>query len=347
MGAVAKFFCTEPNMKQFVVLCLFATVFARPGSYSKGDEFDFLISSCLYENWDLEKSSEENMNNVFACLKCFDEIVDPMTEVGIPEARACTETFLPEENAACSSQIAGLEPGNVETGTKVAECFEEWAIFAAADYCISESKSTEPIEILTDGSMCMLEGYKNVTMFTHYVHSLDEKRSGKKIRKLQKTRKGEKGVRKYVMKKLLPLAACEVANAEDESRFESCKECFATVTKQNHATVGRQCMSDYLMPYFQECEQLMDSLEKGSSKEDKQEVKKCFGRGLIKHVVGSCSEPETGADPETLLATMECGQEYVIDWVQSNARPEFSKKIVQFLSFDEEDDEDNEDDFEN
>merc|ERR1712198_404609 len=342
MGHSCRRFLIE--MRLFLSVFLFGAVaWARPGPKDK-DDYMFLISSCLTEQWDEEVAMDVNMKNTMDCLGCFEKIPDVMTETGLADAKACVRDYLPEENQACSTQLNGLVAGQEDTGEPVVDCFEEWVANAAAEYCIDRSTSTEPIDVLTDGSMCMLEGLKNVTMFAHYVHDMENSRSGKKIR--GNKMKGKRGnpMKKYVMHELLPLAMCQAANNGDDARIGECKQCFATVTKENHETKAKECSKDFLMPYFQDCEGMMDSMTKSSTKEEKKQLKKCLGRGVIKSIVETCNPGTPVANPTSLLETMECGHEFTIDWVEKNARPEFAKRIVQFLS-DDDDEDDDDDDF--
>jgi len=332
-------------MKLLLSICLFGLVYGRPEIQPNINDFphdyDFLVSSCLFENWELSLGTEENMNNVFACVGCFDQIEDIMTEEGLPKALNCAQQFLPLEFEACAEQLSNVKAGDEESGEAVSECFEEWVYGAAAEYCNSISDSPQPIDKLTDGSMCMMEGFKNTTMFIGYVHSLDTKdnRAGRRIRKLQKKAKEGNPVKRYAMKKLLPLAACQSANQDDQTRIEDCNQCFSKVNKENHKTEGLKCTNDYLVPYFQDCVEMMDPSSQNNPGQ-KKDIKKCFGRGIVKHIVKACNPGDSvDANPDTLMATMECGHEFVVNWVDENARPEFAKQIIQFLSFDDDDSE--------
>merc|ERR1712002_892 len=341
MGAVGWIRSAHSNMKFLIISCFVAASLARPSGpdHQKEEEHGdkFVVRACLTENWKEDADFKQNMDNVMTCIKCFTKIEDYESQSGVDSAKACVSQHLPWEQEACQSELDALTADNEESGEAVIECMEDWQYMALSEWCLGRSESTESLEKLTDGTMCILESIKNVTLFSNYVNHMDGRRQPKKFKKLQNGG-GRKNnpLKNYVMHKLLPAATCEAANMDDQARLDECKQCFESVTKENHKTKVYECTSDFLMPYYQECEESMNSLNENSSKEEKKDVKKCFFRGVIKSVVMRVS-PDTEATPENLLETFEEGHDFVIDWVQNNARPEFAKKIIKFLDDDDED----------
>jgi len=345
MGAVCCIRSADHIMKLLIIVCLVAASQARPsGSEEEKDKHGdrFIIRACLSENWKEGRELKENMEDVMGCIKCFTEIEDYESQAGIDTAKACVSQHLPWEQEACQNELDALTLSNEESGEAVIECMEEWQYGALAEWCLTKTEATEAVEQLTDGTMCILESIKNVTQFSFYVHHMnDGNRRPKKFKKLQNGG-GKDRLKNYVMKKLLPVAACDAANMDDQARLDECKQCFESVTRENHKTKALECSNNFLMPYYQDCEESMNSLNENSSKEEKKAVKKCYIRGVVKSVVMRVNPDGAEATPVKLLETFEEGHEYVMEWVEKNARPEFAKRIIQFL--DDDDDQDDDDD---
>merc|ERR1712127_137655 len=210
---------------------------------------DFIITACLMEKWDeANPDMAANMNQVGKCIKCFEPIGDPMTEADLVTAKSCTAEHLKLENEACSESIAAIDLTNEESLEAVEECFEEWQMTAAGEYCLARSTSETPVDIITDSIGCLMEAHKNVTKFEHYINNLGGPKGnkGKGPRKLQQRRKGGK-MKKYIMGQLLPKAYCNVANDKDETRQAECDACFADLPKGPKAFAGaKDCSQKYL-----------------------------------------------------------------------------------------------------
>jgi len=308
-------------MKLLIVSCLVTVCLARPepGNHGTDDDNDrFAIGACFTENW-------QNTDSMFKCIRCFHEVKDYESQDGLESAKACVSKYLPLENTACKSELDALNAEKAETGEAVIECMVGWQYVALSTFCIEQSQSTEAVEKLTDGSMCIIQGLKNVTKLSDLVHQNDVNRQPKKIQT------NGKSLKDYIFHNLLPKAACEAANENDQASIDGCKQCFASVNRDNFRTNGFECINNFLMPYYQDCDESVKGLDESAPEDEQKDAWKCFIRGIVKSVVMRISPNSALATPENLLATFELGHEFVIDWVQINARPEYAKKIIQHL----------------
>jgi len=329
--------------KLFVVGCLLlAVVAARP---SKEDKEDMkimmkLTAGCAFENWDEAKADEVNLEAVGGCLGCFEEVgEDPMSAEGIAKIKECIASGLPNINQACSNVISLVRTNEDETGEAVMDCIEENTLAAAGERCLSLSDSTDAVEKLTDSSICMLETHKNVTQLGMYM--MAQKAGNTKLKNRQgKGGRGKQMLKGYVESKLLPAAYCYSANEGDDAKINSCKECFKNMNKENFLADAVKCSNDFLLPYYDTCHSELSALTNENIEAEGEAVKKCYVRGVIKHVVADCNPGSPAADLETLGSTLECGHEYVIDWIQKNARPNIAKRLIKMIDEDDDDEDD-------
>jgi hypothetical protein len=335
-------------MRTIFSLCIIALASARPGQQDKGEDVSWVAGSCLVEHWDEELDVKTNMENVNSCLDCWRQVGDPETEEDLAKAKVCTQTQLPMTFQACTTEIDAVNLSDEQTVLPVLKCFKEFQIGAGAEHCLGKiPQSADPIDTLTDGSMCMIEFKKNVTMFERYVSGGNRK--GKKINMGSEKRSERKELNEYVMGTLLPNAHCQAANTNDPARQTACKQCFVDAVLVNPEDVMKEiisCSQNYLLPDYQICHDLLVS-SVPDFKANKREVMKCYIRTLLRHVVSECNpEPVTDVNPATLLKTMGCGKSYIMEWIQANASEKFASKMLKKLARVEEDEEDEEDDTE-
>ncbi|XP_023330049.1 uncharacterized protein LOC111702552 [Eurytemora carolleeae] len=339
-------------MKTIIFFCLIAIASARPGEQLNVEDVDvsWVAGSCLVEHWKDELDLKTNMENINACLDCWRKVGDPMTEDGLKKAKACVESQLPWEFQACADEVNSVELDNPEAVGPVLECFKNFRHEAGANYCLEKvEESEDPIDTLTDGSVCMLEFSKNVTMFQQYTRSSGSDRTGKKIKPGKESGEG-KLLKQYVMGTLMPKAHCEVANIDDLDRQDACTKCFDDSIKADPVDVMKEivaCSDKYLLPAYQTCHDEFVSSLSGSGINNNSIVK-CYIRTVLRYVVSTCnSDTDIEVNPESLLTTLDCGKDFIEDWIRENASDEFADEIIKKLEEDEEneyeEDEDEED----
>jgi len=339
------------KMKVFLTICLLASVSARPGAGDREEKKEEmkammqLTGMCTFENWDETLTDEVNMQAVGECLQCFEGLDDPLTADNLPKTKDCLANRLPAMNQACSTEVSALQVGDEEAGEAVWDCLTDYTKAAAGQRCLDLSESTDSIEILTDSSMCIMETHKNITQLGMFMMSQGQKKGSDQRgpKRLRGKGRGKGMLRKYVEGKLLPAAYCSSANQGDDARESSCKECFSNIQKEDFIAGATQCSQDFLLPYYDTCHASLAGLTKENIEAEGKAVKDCYVRGIVKNIVSECNPTAPAeANLETLESTMKCGHQFVIDWVQENARPNIAKAIVKMISHDDDEDDDDE-----
>ena len=145
-----------------------------------------IITNCIAEN------ANEGLEKVRECLKCFENSGDPLSEEGLPKAKACTEDFLPRVNTDCAEPIAALEPENEEMGSDALRCFADVTQVMAAEQCLAQAASDDMVDTLTDGVICLKDMHKNVTFQIHQLFEKEIKKDFEKFKKLMGKKKPRK-----------------------------------------------------------------------------------------------------------------------------------------------------------
>lgn len=286
-----------------------------------------LITNCISEN------SQEGLNQVRECLKCFENSGDPLSEEGLPKAKACTEDFLPRANNDCADSLAVLEPDNEELGVNALQCFAEVTQIMAAEECLAKGVSENIVETLTDGVICLKEMHKNMTFQIHKLFEKEIKKDFEKFKKLmnkKKPRAPKKDPMREQMMSLISKRHCEIASstAEEES---SCMECFESTkpsesqlpSKSDYVKSLAGCSAEHLSPLYDECTDMMKEMAKdpeNNSKTMGKGIFLCYMRVVTRNLVEQCSSGMTETSPENLLSVMECGSYTVFEWIQKNVK---------------------------
>jgi len=304
------------------------------------------IIRCMAENW---KKGEDQIK---ACRDCFKAVGNPLSDEGLPKAKACVSEFLQIENEACATQIADLGVGEEEKGEALIECFDDTLEAANNERCISESESTDIVGKLTDGSMCVMASHKYAFA---YIKNATKSEGGKG--KGQRRGKGKGGKKmKGQMMKMLMKAHCSLASDEDAIKSSDCETCFNAAVKlgrQGKVNGGRRggkgkreaspemisaittCSEQHLSPKYDTCTNMMKD-----TTSDKKDIHQCYMRVLVNDLVVNCSDGVTEATADTLAIVMECGKDATVDWLKKNASSEVAEKMGNFLGDDDEEDED-------
>merc|ERR1711981_1068940 len=314
------------NMRGLTLLLLAGTALARPQDRLQASMEDLeeerkahpsLITNCIAEN------SNEGLDQVRECLKCFENSGDPLSEEGLPKAKACTEDFLPRVTTDCAEPLAALEPENEEMGSNALRCFADVTQIMAAEDCLEQAASEDMVETLTDGVICLKDKHKNVTMQINKLFEKEMKRD------------------------------FEIASNTEEEEI-ACMECFEStkpreseeLSKSDYVKSLATCSAEHLSPHYDECTTMMEEMAVDPEKYSKTMGKGiflCYLRVVTKNLVEQCSnEMElTDTTPENLLSVMQCGSYTVFEWMQKNVRfPEIEKFSPEDYSLEDEDKED-------
>jgi len=292
-----------------------------------------LITNCIAEN------SKQGLDQVKKCLKCFENSGDPLSEEGLPKAKACTEEFLPRANIDCKDYLSALEPENEARGANALACLADVTLIMAAEECLASGQQENMVEILTDGVVCLKEKHKNVTMQINQLFEKEIKKDFERFKKLmekKKPRVPKKDPMREQMLSLISKRHCELASTsvEDES---SCLECFESTkptksklpSKSDYVKSLAGCSAQHLSPLYDECTGMMEEMAKdpeNNSKTMGKGIFLCYMRVVTKNLVEQCSTEMESATPENLLRVMECGRYTVFEWIQKNVKfPEIDK----------------------
>merc|ERR1712119_96972 len=181
-----------------VVLLLAGLVVAMPRKGNRPNkpkqDDPGMIIRCMAENWNGGESQ------IKACRKCFRQVGNPLSEKGLPKAKACTSQYLPIEDNACATQIAALIVGDEQKGEDVIKCFDESLEKANNDRCLKESQSTDVVDKLTDGSLCVIDSWK---YGMDYLKNVTRSEGGK-----GKGKKGGKGKKELSPEMKAALTTC-------------------------------------------------------------------------------------------------------------------------------------------
>jgi len=325
-----------------VLLVVVGFVCGMPGKGGKNErpkkvkEDPGTIIRCMAENW---KNGESQIMECRNCFKNLDfEAVD-----SVEKAKQCTSQFLKLENEACASEISAFQSwAEEEKGEAVIDCFDKTLEKANNERCLKESQSTDTVEKLTDGSMCVLKSWKyGMEYVKNATHTGKGNRKPKRLGGKKKPMKGK-------MMKLLTKAHCNLASNGDSAKSSECLKCFGAAVrlglgkgKRGKMTGGAdvvsamtKCSEDYLDPKYSDCTAMM------KSSQGKKETMSCYIRVLVKDIVVKCSNGAPEATADTLGEVMDCGKENVAEWVEANASPKLAEKIGNFLDMDDDSDED-------
>ena len=248
-----------------------------------GQNYDWIRRSCTVESWDHSTDTLTNVFRIGNCAACFNKITDPLSPEGLELSQTCTATFLPQEQKACSEQIAALNAENyAESEQAVKDCFKVSLRKIMAEYCLSISSSEDVIESLTDGTICVMGNYKNVTDFVHFIHQVsgipDDESENEST---------EINLKDYMNHKLFPRFYCQASLGKDAETLDSCYECFETAVAENKDDKLNlwkevaQCSEAHLIPYFEECQSGLVTLSE-NSEADPKPVDDCFQRGVYR-----------------------------------------------------------------
>jgi len=347
-------------MRGLTLLLLAGTALGRPQDRLQASMEDLeeerkahpsLITNCIAEN------SNEGLDQVRECLKCFENSGDPLSEEGLPKAKACTEDFLPRVTTDCAEPLAALEPENEEMGSNALRCFADVTQIMAAEDCLEQAASEDMVETLTDGVICLKDKHKNVTMQIHKLFEKEMKKDFEKFKKMIATKKKPKMPKKDPMREqmmsLISKRHCEIASNTEEEEI-ACMECFEStkpreseeLSKSDYVKSLATCSAEHLSPHYDECTTMMEEMAVDPEKHSKTMGKGiflCYMRVVTKSLVEQCSnEMElTDTTPENLLNVMQCGSYTVFEWMQKNVRfPKLEKFSPEDYSLEDQDEED-------
>jgi len=306
---------------------------AGGGSQEQQEEDVETMIRCWVENWG-------NEDKITACRDCFKEVGDnPLSETGLPKAKACVQDHLPTEYEGCIKEINALTVGDEDQGKEVIRCMRATLKSSGLQWCLKETTNADVVEHLTDASMCMAKGKR---MAMEYVKNETKSSDGKGAGRKEKKLKGK-------MMKLLLKAHCDLASEGDTSKISACTDCFKTAVKLGKGRDGdkaamlsgiAQCSTDHLGSMYSSCTTLL------TTSEDKEAAHMCFIRVLARAQMKECTDNNsvTVATAETLDSMMDCSKEATIAWVKKNARARLAGIIEKHLrAGDDEMDEDEED----
>jgi len=326
-------------MRGLALLLLAGTAAARPQDRLQARMEDLeeerkahpsIITNCIAEN------SNEGIEKVRECLKCFENSGDPLSEEGLPKAKACTEDFLPRVSTECAEPIGALEPENEEMGSNALRCFADVTQVMAAEKCLAQSASDDMVDTLTDGVICLKDMHKNVTFQIHKLFEKEIKKDFEKFKKLmekkkpKKTKMPKEDPMREQMMSLISKRHCEIASNTEEEE-ESCMECFESTqptesdqpSKSEYVKSLATCSAEHLSPQYDECTTMMEEMAVDPEKNSKTMGKGiflCYMRVVTKNLVEQCSNGMTETTPENLLNVMQCGSYTVFEWMQKNVR---------------------------
>merc|ERR1712025_861868 len=316
----------------------------------KGKEDPSIMMRCLAENWKNEDGTKGiNEEKIQQCRDCFKGVEG--SNDALAEAKKCVSNWLPEEEKACTAELAALKSfEGEEKGKAVLECFDSALEKLNNEECLKEASNTDTDEKLTDAAMCVIDSWK---YGMHYVKKATMGKGGKG--KGKRPRKGQKGGKKGMVMKLLTKAHCDLSSKGDDAESSKCFKCFGAAIKQGRGK-GRQnkkemnpkilsaiskCSEEVVSENYKDCNSMMMD-----STVDKRETHKCYLRILINNEVKKCTEEEsiTSATTDSLSKVMDCGKDNAIEWVKNNASPKVAEKITEFLDDDDDDSDDDDDD---
>lgn len=298
----------------------------KPDEERKADPS--LITNCIAEN------SQDGLQRVRECLKCFEESGDPLSEEGLPKAKKCTETYLPRANKECAGPLAALEPENEVLAENSVQCFVGVAQLIAAEECLAKKASENLVETFTDGVFCLKEMHQNMT---HDIYKLFEnqiKRDFEKFKKsIEKTKKPKIPEEDPMRKQMMSLTSkrhCEIASNTLEEE-ESCMECFESTLSSSSGALKSlaACSAEHLSPHYDTCTAIMEEMTEDpeNSREMGKEIYLCYMRVVTRTLVQQCSSSMEDTTPGNLLTVMQCGDYKVFEWFKNNVEiPEFSSE---------------------
>jgi len=295
-----------------------------------------LINNCIAEN------SKEGLDKVRDCLKCFEETGDPLSEEGLPKAKACTEEFLPRVNTDCAVPLEAMEPDNEELGAEALQCFAAVTQVMAAEECIADKEEADMVESLTDGVICMKEMQSKMSAKIHKLFEKEIKKEFEKFKEFMEKKKvtekekpimpKEDPMRDQMMS-LISKRHCEIASGTPEEEA-SCQECFdssrpdlsgSQPSKKEYVNSLATCSAKHLSPQYDECTSMMQEMAvdpENKAKSMSKGIFFCYMRVVTKNLVEECSNSigiqETTA--ENLLGVMECSSYRVFQWMRKNVR---------------------------
>jgi len=315
----------------------------RPGRQQKPKEDPGTIIRCMAENFGQEDRIQE-------CRDCFKNLEGEFMSAGwITAAKQCAADYWPQLVQECSTEIAAMTAGDMESGGEVVECFDEALETRNYERCLNEADASgSDEEKLTDGAMCVMESWKfgmeYIKNATQPAKQFRPRPGGRRPRGRggKGGKRGGKGKKKFMMK-MLTIAHCQNANEGDEAKQDQCTSCFKDAVK-NAMKKGSKpdteamksglsaCATQYLDTKYAACNALMQD-----ASSDKKEGFECYIRELVKSLVQKCSAAEniSGATAESLDSVMECGKDEVKQFVMENAGPKALKVIGNMLGKDD------------
>jgi len=127
----------------------------RPGRQQKPKEDPGTIIRCMAENFGQDDRIQE-------CRDCFKNLEGEFMSAGwITAAKQCAADYWPQLVQECSTEIAAMTAGDMESGGEVVECFDEALETRNYERCLNEADASgSDEEKLTDGAMCVMESWK-------------------------------------------------------------------------------------------------------------------------------------------------------------------------------------------
>jgi len=323
-------------MKVTVLLVLIGSVMAfpqrpdrRPGRKLNRREREDpnVIIRCVAENPNDEA-------NIQLCRDCFKAVSDLSTQEGLDEGKTCAEQYWPGQVAACPTEIAALVPGDKESMKNVMECLNEGLKTFKLETCLNEAEASDLEERLTEGSLCILDNWQFISSYLRNMTSRGGRIQGRRGNSLGGLLRRGKS---RMMMKLMLSAHCEEANGEDDTKTESCVQCFTdAMTSSSPSRLEEadpdlisaltSCSQNHLSPMYDECTALM---QEGT---DMKPVHECKRKVLVGNYVSDCIEENsiTTADTESLSTVMECGIENAFEWVADKS-PRAAQMFENFM----------------
>jgi len=342
---------TLQTMKNFLLLLFAAAIHSMPQKSREDVENEAierkahpsLITNCIAEN------SEKGFDQIRKCLKCFETSGDPLSEEGLPKAKACTSKFLPRVNTDCAEELEALEPDDEEMGANALECFAEVSKLIAAEECLARATEDNLVETLIDGVICLKELQQNVTFQILRLFEKEIKKDFERFKKYMEKKKPavpEKDPMKEQMMSLISKRHCQIASNTPEEKTD-CLDCFEStrptesqlLNKSEYVKSLATCSALHLSPLYDQCTELMMEMSKDPEKNSQrmgEGIFLCYMRVVTGNLVEQCSVGMTIASPKNLLSVMECGSYTVFEWLQQNIKfPQLSNFEGENLALEE------------
>ena len=291
-----------------------------------------LLTSCIAEQL------SSGLEDVRACLSCFQGVGDALSQTGLEKAQLCTDTWLPREAADCQAELAVLSPDNVEASQRVIACFDHVKHIMSAEDCLARTANTDDvIQTLTDGVLCLQNRQHSLSAIVNKIFEKEIKEEFERVQEYIK----ENNISPPPPPKKDPLADqltalvfkrhCIIASSSGEEEA-ACNSCFKShlpgnlnslPSPEEHFRSLANCAATHLTPLYDSCTDLLQEVIKDPRANGHlgHQVFLCFTRVVTQHQVEECAQKVEEVTSEALLDVMGCGTHSVNTWVRDNVSP--------------------------